>query len=179
MFIIFKKFIISPSGSGGGVAHGTLSDLLQEKILLHLLEGRERHGADDQGPQVGEALVEPPEEVQDERAVADRLPERTKVIRHLLQLAAVLGDGEVVLGEGVEGSVEVDGPGLSVSPELGLESDPGLTSRAPGLANDVLQLHGERPEDPGQDDAGHPEPGGRGGGAVGEDVVIKGVALGG
>ena len=53
------------------------------------------------------------------------------VIRHLLQLAAVLGDGEVVLGEGVEGSVEVDGPGLSVSPELGLESDPGLTSHAP------------------------------------------------
>ena len=63
MFIIFKNFIISPSGSGGGVARGTLSDLLQEKILLHLLEGRERHGADDQGPQVGEALVEPPEEV--------------------------------------------------------------------------------------------------------------------
>ena len=63
MFIIFKKFIISPSGSGGGVVRGTLSDLLQEKILLHLLEGRERHGADDQGPQVGEALVEPLEEV--------------------------------------------------------------------------------------------------------------------
>ena len=71
----------------------------------------------------------------------------------------------------------MEGPGLSVSPELGLESDPGLTSRAPGLANDVLQLHGERPEDPGQDEAVHPEPGQRHGRAVGEDVVVEGVVL--
>jgi len=158
------------------VARDTLGDL-QEKVILHLLEGRERHGADDQGPQVGEALVEPPEEVQDERAVADWLAKGAKVIRHLLQLTAVLGDGEIVLGEGAEGGVEVEDPGLSVSLELGLESDPGLASSAAGLANDVLQLHGERPEDPGQDDAVHPEPGRRGGGAVGEDVVVEGVAL--
>jgi hypothetical protein len=127
---------------------------------------------------VGEELVEPPKEVQDERAVADRLTERTEFIRHLLLLVTVLRDGEVALG-GAEGGVEVEGPGLSVAPELGLESDPDLTHSAPGLADDILQLHGERPEDPGQDDAVHPEPGGCDGGAVGEDVVVEGVALGG
>ena len=79
----------------------------------------------------------------------------------------------------VRSLIEVEGPGLSVAPELGLECDPDVTRSAPSLADDVLQLHGERPEDLGQDDAVHPEPGGRGGGAVGEDVVVKGVALGG
>ena len=133
---------------GGGVARGALGDLLHEEVILHLLKGREGHGADDQGPQVGEALVEPPKEVQDERAVADRLTECTEFIRHLLQLAIVLRDGEVALGEGAKGGVEVEGPGLLVAPELGLESDPNLTRRAPGLTDDILQLHGECPEDP-------------------------------
>ena len=159
------------------MARSFLGDLLQEKVIIHLLEGREGHGADDQGPQVGETLVEPSEEVQDECAVADWLAEGTKVIRHLLQLAAVLGDREVALGEGAKGGVEVEGPSLSVAPEQGLESDPSLASSAPGLADDVLQLHDERPEDLEQDDVVHPEPGRRNGGAIGEDVVVEGVAL--
>lgn len=54
----------------------------------------ERMAATKMQTDVGVALVEASDEVEDERAVGDRL---TEVIHHTLESPAVVGDGEVTL----------------------------------------------------------------------------------
>lgn len=52
-----------------------------------------------QGPNVGEALVEASDHVEDEGAIGDGLAEGAEIVGHLLEAAAVLGGGEIPLDE--------------------------------------------------------------------------------
>ena len=97
--------------------------------------------------------------------------------RHALHLAAELADGEVALDEGTEARVEPQSPDLSVAQELALEHQPG-TACARSIADEVVEVEGDRLEDPGEDDVVETQP--RGGldrdRGVEEDVVVEGVA---
>ena len=49
-------------------------------------------------PDVGEALVESPDEVEDESPIGDDLAERAMVSGHPLETPAVICDGQITLG---------------------------------------------------------------------------------
>ena len=67
---------------------------------------------------MAEALVEATDHVKDEGAVGDHFAKSRRVVRHLLQPAAVVGDGEVALDEGAKPRLKVDGASLLVAEEL-------------------------------------------------------------
>ena len=74
-------------------------ELLQEKGILGLEERGEQMDAAKMQADVAIPFVEAPNEVEDERAVGDRLTEVPEVVRHPLEAAAVVGDGEISLGK--------------------------------------------------------------------------------
>ena len=90
-------------------------ELLQEKGILGLEERGERVAAAKVQTNVVVPLVEAPDEVEDERAIGDCLTEVPEVIRHPLETPAVVGDGEITLGEAAKLGVEVEGPSLTVA----------------------------------------------------------------
>jgi len=96
---------------------------------------------------------------------------------HALYLAAELADRDVALDEGMEARVESQSPGVGVAQKLALERQPGPSS-VRSVADEVVEVEGDRPEDPGEDDAVEAQP--RGGldrdRNVVEDVVVEGVA---
>ena len=59
------------------------------------------------------------------------------VIRHLLQLAAVLGDGEVALDKVAKLCLKLDGACLAVAEELGLHGKPSVPGRG-AMGGDAL-----------------------------------------
>jgi hypothetical protein len=77
----------------------------------------------------------------------------------------------------VEARVETQSPGLSVAQELSLKGK-SCPARVRGVADEVVEVQGDRPQDPGEDDAVETEPrrsldGDR---DVNKDVVVEGVA---
>jgi hypothetical protein len=82
---------------------------------VDLVEGGEGALAHDQRPEVGVAIDEVAEDVEDEGAILHGTTQIAKWVRHGLHLAAVLTDAEVPLDEGAEGRVEAESPGLSVA----------------------------------------------------------------
>jgi hypothetical protein len=101
--------------------HEHESDLLQGKVVVDLEEGREGALAHDQWPEVGVAIAEAVQDVEDEDAVLHGAAQIAKWVRHGLHLAAVLTDAEVPLDEGAESSVEAESPGLGIAQELALD----------------------------------------------------------
>ena len=77
-------------------------------------------------PDVGEALVESPDEVEDESPIGDDLAERAEVSGHPLETPAVICDRQITLGEDAKLSTEVESAHLAVAEELGLHSAPGV-----------------------------------------------------
>jgi hypothetical protein len=128
----------------------------------------------EQGTNVGEALVEATDYVEDEGAVGDDFAESTEVIGHLLEAAAVLGNGEVALDEVAEPHLKLEGAYLPVPKELGLDGEPGVPGSATLRGGDLDEVVGERTEDPGLDDAIHPIPIRGGGQGVEVDMVLEG-----
>jgi hypothetical protein len=166
-----------PSGVGAGGLRGLLrelggggesgdwrrllvrqSELLQGEVLADVEEGGEGPSATEQGADVGEALVEAADYVEDEGAVGDDFPESAEVVDHLLEAAAVLGNGEVALDEVAEPRLKLDGAYLPVPKELGLDGEPGVPGRAALGGGDLGEVVGERTKDPELDDAIHPIP---------------------
>jgi hypothetical protein len=81
------------------------------------------------------------------------------------------------MDEGPETRIEPQSPGLGIAQKLALERQPCLASVS-RVADEVVEVEGDRPDDPGEDDAvkGQPRGGlGRDPG-IDEDVVVKGVA---
>jgi hypothetical protein len=128
----------------------------------------------EQGADVGEALVEAAYYVEDKGAVGDDYPESVEVVGHLLEAAAVLGDGEVALDEVAEPRLKLDGAHLPVPKELGLDGEPGVPGSAALGGDDLGEVVGERVEDPGLDDAIHPIPIRGGDRGVEVDMVLEG-----
>jgi hypothetical protein len=132
----------------------------------------------ERSPKVIVALVETPKKVEDERVIEDRLPKVTKGGCHALHLAAILGDRERPQDKGPKGVVEVESMSLAVVEELLLDGNPGLATNTTMLANDILQLNSDHPEEPREDHTIHlPLRGDSKRRRVGEDMVVKGVAL--
>jgi len=105
---------------------------------------------------VAEALVEATDHVKDEGAVGDHFAKSREVVSHLLQPAAVVGDGEVALDEVAKPRLKVDGASLPVAEELGLDGEPGMPGSGALGEDDLGKVVDERGDDPGLDDAVHP-----------------------
>jgi hypothetical protein len=165
---------------GGGESDGwrrllvRQSELLQGEVLVDVEEGGEGPSATERGADVGEALVEAADYVEDEGAVGDDFPESAEVVDHLLEAAAVLGNGEVALDEVVEPRLKLDGAYLPVPKELGLDGEPGVPGSAALGGRDLSEVVSERTEDPGLDDAIHPIPNRGGDRGVEVDMVLEG-----
>jgi len=149
--------------------------LLKQQLSLGLLEGRERASATEMNADAGEVLVEAAKHVEGERAVRDGRPEIIELISHLLEAPAVVGDGEVALGEAVELDVEEDGASLAVPQEVCLHSDPQIACRGAAAGDGLGEIVGEGAGDPGLDDTVHARPvrGSRGAG-VDQHVILLG-----
>jgi hypothetical protein len=100
---------------------GAQSELLEKQLVADIVEGREGHIALDEGLQVIVASIETTQMVEDKSA-GDGLVEIPKRVHYALHSAIVLSDREVTLGEEPEGGIEVEGVGLPVAKELGLEA---------------------------------------------------------
>jgi len=113
--------------------------------------------AGDPLPEVSVAVAEPAEDVEDEDAILHGPVEIAERVRHTLHPAAELADREVPLDEGPEAHVETQGPGLGVAWKLPLERKPGSAS-VRGGAHGVVEVGGDRPENPAEDDAVEAQP---------------------
>jgi hypothetical protein len=102
--------------------------------------------------------VHPLKNVEDEGTIRHRLVEVTEGIGLALHLPTVVVDVQVTLDEVSTHDVEVESTGLTVYEELLLDGNPRLTGCATMLMDDVLELDGERVEEPGEDDTIHPAP---------------------
>jgi hypothetical protein len=96
-------------------------------------------------------------------------------VRHGLHLAAELANSKVTLHEGAETRIEPQSPGFSIAQKLALECQPGLASVS-SVADEVVEVEGDRPDDPGEHDSVKAHPRGsldrdRG---VDEDVAAEG-----
>jgi hypothetical protein len=131
---------------------------LQGQIVLHLQEGGEGAGASQQSTDVREALVEAMKHIEDEGAVGDDLSQGGEIVGHLLQTAAVLGDGEITLYEVVKLRLELDRPCLPIAQELGFDGESGVPGSGALGGDDLGEVVGEGVEDPGLDNAVHPIP---------------------
>jgi hypothetical protein len=140
------------------MAVASQGEFLQGQIVLHLQEGGEGAGASQQSIDVREALVEATKHVEDEGAVGDDLSQGGEIVGHLLQTAAVLGDGEITLYEVVKLRLELDRPCLPIAQELGFDGEPGVPGSGALGGNDLGEVVGEGVEDPGLDNAVHPIP---------------------
>jgi hypothetical protein len=107
---------------------------------------------------MGEALIEAADDVEDESAVGDDLTKGREIIGHLLQLVAVLGDGEVALDEVAKLRLQLNGASLPIVEKLRLNSEPGVPGYGALGTDDLAQVIHERGDDPGLDDAVHPGP---------------------
>ncbi|XP_039831974.1 uncharacterized protein LOC120692666 [Panicum virgatum] len=104
---------------------------------------------------MGEALVEASADAEDECPIGDDLTEGAGVVGHLLHAATVVGDGEVALDEVTEFRLQLDGARLPVAEEEGLDGEPGVLGRGALGGDDLGEVVGEGPEDPGLDNAVH------------------------
>jgi len=104
---------------------------------------------------VSKTLVEAADDVEDEGAIGDHLAEGREVIGHLLQLAAVLGDGEVALDEVEKTRLQLNGASLAVAEKLRLDGKPSVPCCRALSTDDLAQVIRDRGDDPGLDDAVH------------------------
>jgi hypothetical protein len=148
-------------------------EFLQGQVVHYLQEGGEGVGAPQQSTDVREALIETTKHVEDEGAVSDNLSQGGEIVGHLLQTAAVLGDGEIILYEVVKLHLELDRPCLPIAQELGFDGEPGVPSSGALGGDDFGEVVGEGVENPGLDNAVHPIPVRRGGWG-GKDVRLEG-----
>jgi hypothetical protein len=132
-------------GVGSWLAHG---EFLEEELGAGLEERRERLGATKMDADGDELLVEPADDIEDERTVGDVLTETTHGINHGLEAAAVVADGEVTLDEGAELSVQENGVLLLVVEELGLHNEPDDSCRDAWLEDGLHEIVGDCPVDP-------------------------------
>jgi len=88
-------------------------ELLQEQLVDGVLELGEGVAAANVAAGVAEALVEPSEKVEGQRAIRDGFPKIRKLLRHVLEAPAKVRDAQITLDKVVELDVEVEGAGRS------------------------------------------------------------------
>ena len=80
-----------------------------------------------------EALTEAPDQIEDEGAIRDGFADVGEGGSQALELAAVVGDGEITLAEVVKLGVEVEGTSFTIAEKLGFNGKPGLPSSGTAL----------------------------------------------
>jgi hypothetical protein len=120
-----------------------------------------------------EALDETANDVEHQRAVVDRFAKVGEGVRHVLEMATVLRDGQVSLAEVAKLGVEVEGARLLVPKELVLERKRGVASYGVLKYNGFHQVSGDGAGDPRLDDVIHVAPVRK----VGRRVVLEDVIL--
>jgi hypothetical protein len=130
-----RSAVESQGWSGCLIRHG---ELLEEKLVPHVVEGGEGHAPLDESLQVAVAGAEATQEVQHQGTIDDWLAEVAERVCKALHLAAVLSHGEVPLREQVELGVEVEHPCIPIPEELVLESELRLARSVCRIADDVL-----------------------------------------
>jgi len=105
-----------------------------------------------------EGIVEPTDDVEDERLLGDGLAEVPKIFRHAFEGAPVVDDGEIALGKGAELLIGVESTGSAVPKELGLDGEPDRTGGGAAFGDSVGEIVGDGAEQPGADDTVHPHP---------------------
>jgi len=133
-------------------------ELLQAQGILSPEERGEGVTAAKMQTDVGEPLVETPDEVEDEGTIVDDLAKVTKIICHTFEASAIICDEEVTLREAPELGVEVEGARLVVAEELGFHGDPGGMCGDAPCGDGLGEIIVDGPEDPGLDDAVHARP---------------------
>jgi len=106
---------------------------------------------------VGVAVTEPAEDIEDQDAVLHGPAKVAEGVRHALHAPAEVANGEVTLDEGAEARIETQGPGFGIAQKLALERKPGPASVS-RVADEVVEVQGDRPDDPGEDDAVKAQP---------------------
>jgi hypothetical protein len=106
---------------------------------------------------VGVAVTESAEDVEDEDAILHEPAQVAEGVSHGLHLPAELADGQVPLDKGVEARVEAQSPSLGIAQKLALKRQLGLASIR-RVANEVMEVEGDRPNDLGEDDAVKTQP---------------------
>jgi len=121
-----------------------------------------------------EGIVEPTDDVEDERLLGDGLAEVPKIFRHAFEGTPVVDDGEIALGKGAELLVGVESTGSAVPKELGLDGEPDRTSGGAAFGDSVGEIVGDGAEQPGADNTVHPHPRRRSrGDDVGENMAFQ------
>jgi len=148
-------------------------ELLQDELVDGVLELREGVAAANVAAGVAEALVEPSEKVEGQRAIRDEFPKIRKLLRHVLEAPAKFRDGEITLDEIAELDVEVEGAGLPIAEKLVLQGAPDGTGGGDAIDHHLGEVGGDRAGDPGLDNAVHACPVWEvGRGKVDEDVTL-------
>jgi hypothetical protein len=146
-------------------------------VVTDLHEGGERPLPGDPRPKVGVAVAEPAEDVEDQDTVLHWPAEVAEGVCHALHPVAEIANREVTLDEGVKARIETQSPGFGIAQELALERKPGPAS-VRRVVDEVVEVQGDRPEDPGEDDAvkAQPRRGLDSNRGINKDVVVEGVA---
>ena len=124
---------------------------LHDEVVTDLQEGGEGLLTGDPRPEVIVAIVEPAEDVEDQDMFLHRPAKVAERVCHALHLEAELVDGEVALDERPEARIETQSPGLGVAQKLALECQLGPAS-VQSVADEVVEVQGDRPQDLGEDD---------------------------
>jgi len=101
-------------------------EFLYVQGLLCLKEGGEGLAPPKVKANVGEALVEAPDEVEDEGLIRENLAEHAKISGHPLETPIVICNGYVTLGEAMELGIRVEGARLAIAKELCFYGNPGV-----------------------------------------------------
>ena len=162
-------------GEGGGRRRLAVrqSEFLQDEIVAGLQEGEEGSTLPQEGPDMGEVVVEAADHVEDKSVVGDDFAEGPKIVGHLLEAATVLGDGEVALDEVAKPHLQLDGASLPVPEELRLDGEPGISGGRALRGDGFSEVVGESAEDPGLHHTVHPGPIRREDWCVEVDVILE------
>jgi len=161
------------SGGRGGLSI-LQGEFLKNEVVTSLEEGGEGPTAPKKGPDVSEALNEAADDVEDEGALGDDFAEGPKVVCHLIEMAAVLGDGEVALDKSSKLCLKLDGACFPVPENLGLDGEPSLPSGGALGGEFFGEVVGESAEDPGLQHTVHPCPVRREDRSIEMNVILEG-----
>jgi hypothetical protein len=120
-------------------------ELLQDQVIPNLQEGWEWRVAPYDDAEVLKLRVQVTEDVEDEDedSVIDTRPEVGQSIHHVLELAAVLAQGEITLHKVTEGSIKVKSALLAVTEKLVLDSQSQVARSGTTFPNHLMKLRGD------------------------------------
>jgi hypothetical protein len=124
-----------------------------------------------------EALVQPPNDVEDEDPVFNGCVEVSQIIRHGLELVVVLIDREITLNKSTKYSIKVKSMLLTVIEKLVLNGEPEVARRATVFPDHLVKICWDGVADPVEDDIVHLNPPRIIKRSVVHDVLDQGVAL--